>query len=418
VNAARVVVVGAGPVGLVTALGLAQRGVPVTVLERESDVFRSPRAMGYHWGSLYILEDLGLLNDLLFAGFPAHGIRLRVHETGDHLDMTTASLEGRVRFPYSLTLGQDRVAEIVLEHLAKYDDVEVLWRTEITGFDDCGDHVDVHAMGPDGPIGLQASWLVGADGASSSIRRQLGIEFEGMTWPTAFTATNVQADLGSLGYQLNNYLIDPDFGAVIAQITKDGLWRVAFSVDAEMPEDQVDAAVEAYLSEILPAGFAYEVRARTKYRMHQRAATSMRQGRVVLVGDSAHATNPTSGYGLVGGLHDANVLTEALAAVIRGEASDDVLDQYSRDRIAAFLNVSSPSSVGSKELVFDLPDQTVIADRMATFRALADDAEAMFKFWQGGCYIETPSLLSGTLLSAGRNGPLSIVKPEQAVSRG
>jgi 3-(3-hydroxy-phenyl)propionate hydroxylase len=409
VNAEQVVVVGAGPVGLVTALGLARRGIAVTVIEREADVFRSPRAMGYHWGALYILEDLGLVDDLLVAGFPARGIRLRVRETGEDLDLTTESLEARVRFPHSLTLGQDRVAEIAIEHLTKHENVDVRWRTEVTGFDDCGDHVEVHTVGPDGPVDLRASWLVAADGASSNIRRQLGIAFEGMTWPTAFVATNVQGDLGSLGYKLNNYLIDPDYGAVIAQITKDDLWRVAFSVDAEMPEAQVDTAVDAYLCEIFPVGFEYEVRARTKYRMHQRAATSMREGRVVLVGDSAHATNPTSGYGLVGGLHDANILTEALAAVIWDEVSDDVLDQYSKDRIAAFLDVSSPASVASKELVFDLADPDAVETRMATLRALAADPDAMFEFWQAGCYIETPSLLTNERLSAGRNGQLRSV---------
>lgn len=401
-----VAIVGAGPVGLVTALGLARRGIAVTVLEREGDVFRSPRAMGYHWGALYILEDLGLLDDLLTAGFAAHGIRMRSHRSPDHVDVSTAALEGRVRWPHSLTLGQDRVAEITIEHLSRYPHAKVLWSTQVTGFEDQGDHVVLHAEGPEGPFELEASYLVAADGASSNVRRSLGIEFEGMTWPTAFVATNVRGDLGSLGYSLNNYLVDPQYGAVIAKITHDDLWRVAFSVDAELPDEQVDGAVAAYLDEILPAGFPRTVEARTKYRMHQRCATSMRQGRVVLAGDSAHATNPTSGYGLVGGLHDSNILVDALAGILAGDVPGDILDTYSRDRIAAFLQVSSPASVASKELVFDLPDQAAVATRLAATRGLLDDPDAMVEFWQHGCHIETPSLVSGELLSAGRNGIL------------
>ena len=127
--------------------------------------------------------------------------------------------------------------------------------------------------------------------------------------------------------------------------TPDELWRVAISVGESLPEELVDDAVTSYLDAVLPEGFPHEVVARTKYRMHQRCATSLRRGRVVIAGDAAHATNPTSGYGLVGGLHDANILSEALAAVVHGDAPADILDQYSKDRIEAFLEVSSPISV-------------------------------------------------------------------------
>lgn len=401
-----IAVVGAGPVGLITALGLAIRGIPVQVIEREPDLFRSPRAMGYHWGSLYILEDLDLLDDVVSAGFTTKGQSLVVRATGDVLDVSAAVLDDRVSFPFGLTLGQDRLAEIVIEHLARYPHARVRWRTEVTGFEDRGDHVAVTLHGPDGPQTLVASWLLGADGASSFVRRELGIDFDGMTWPRAFVATNVQGDFMSLGFRLNNWLVDPEFGAVVCRITPGDLWRVALSVAVDLPEDEVDEAVAAYLRAVLPADFEYEVKARTKYRMHQRCATSMRRGRVVLVGDAAHATNPTSGYGLVGGLHDANILVEALTAIEGGEASDDVLDTYSHERRAAFLNVSSPASVMSKELVFDQPDLATIEARLETLRAVTADPDLLFGFWQGGCYIETPSVVTGERLSRGRNGPL------------
>lgn len=402
-----VVIVGAGPVGLVTALGLARRGIPVTVLERAVDVFRSPRAMGYHWGSLYILDDLGLLDDLLRAGFTSRGQSLVVKATRDVLDVSAAVLEGRVTFPFQLTLGQDRLAEVVLEHLSRYDSVDIRWDTELTSFEDTGTHVDVRTEGPGRAATLRASWLIGADGASSLVRRRVGFEFEGMTWPSAFVATNVQGDFLSLGFRVNNWLVDPDFGAVICRITEDDLWRVALSVDADLPERDVNAAVASFLARVLPPDFEREVRARQKYRMHQRAATRMRKGRVVLVGDSAHATNPTSGFGLVGGLHDANVLVDALSHVLGGTAPEDVLDVYSRQRLAAFTNVSSPASVRSKQLVFDQPDVATIEARLAEMRAVVSDPEALFGFWQAGCYIETPSVVTGERLSGGRNGHLA-----------
>jgi 3-(3-hydroxy-phenyl)propionate hydroxylase/6-hydroxy-3-succinoylpyridine 3-monooxygenase len=401
----RVVVVGAGPVGLITALGLARRGVSVTVIEREADVFRSPRAMGYHWGALYILEDLGLLDDMMTAGFAAQEMRLHALASQRSVELDMGVLrESGARWPHFLTLGQDRLAEITIEHLARHPHVEVMWQTEVTGFDEDESGVRVRARRAGTDFTLDAGWLVASDGAVSSVRRACGIAFEGMTWPTAFIATNVRADFRALGFAANNYLVDPTYGAVIARITSDELWRVAISVDESLPDELVDGAVTSYLDAVLPDGFPREVVARTKYRMHQRCADSLRRGRVVIAGDAAHATNPTSGYGLVGGLHDANILSEALAAVVHGDAPADILDQYSKDRIEAFLEVSSPISVASKQLIFDLPDEPAVERELDRIEALAADDDALLAFWRNGCRIESASLLTGELLSAGRNG--------------
>jgi 3-(3-hydroxy-phenyl)propionate hydroxylase len=401
----RVVVVGAGPVGLVTALGLARRGVSVTVIEREADVFRSPRAMGYHWGALYILEDLGLLDDMMAAGFAAHEMRLHSLASRRQVELSMRVLrETGARWPHFLTLGQDRLAEITIEHLARHPQVEIVWQTEVIGFDEGENGVRVHARGAGRDFIVDAGWIVAADGAPSAVRRACGIAFEGMTWPTAFIATNVRADFHALGFAANNYLVDPNHGAVIARITSDDLWRVAISVSESLPEELVDDAVSSYLGAVLPEGFPREVVARTKYRMHQRCATALRRGRVVIAGDAAHATNPTSGYGLVGGLHDANILSEALAAVVQGDAPPDILDQYSKDRIEAFLGVSSPISVASKQLIFDLPDESAVEGELDRFEELAADDDALLAFWRNGCRIESASLLTGELLSAGRNG--------------
>ena len=100
-----VLVVGGGPVGLVAALGLARRGIPVTVVERESDVYRAPRAMGYHWSALYGLDDLGLLEPMLERGFAADGFKFLIRSTREVLSFSTSPLVGHVAHPFSLTLG-------------------------------------------------------------------------------------------------------------------------------------------------------------------------------------------------------------------------------------------------------------------------------------------------------------------------
>jgi 3-(3-hydroxy-phenyl)propionate hydroxylase/6-hydroxy-3-succinoylpyridine 3-monooxygenase len=153
----------------------------------------------------------------------------------------------------------------------------------------------------------------------------------------------------------------------------------------------------------MPADASFELVAKSMYRMHQRATETMRVGRVLFAGDAAHVTNPTSGFGLVGGLYDAYVLTEALGPVIRDEASDAVLDRYSDDRLSAFWTVSSPVSTESKRLVFHSEDADRLEVDMKMYRRIAADPALLVSFWSQGKRIETPSVLSGLPLSAGRN---------------
>jgi 3-(3-hydroxy-phenyl)propionate hydroxylase/6-hydroxy-3-succinoylpyridine 3-monooxygenase len=400
---AQVVIVGAGPVGLVNALALARQGISVVVLEREADVFRAPRAMTYHWSVLYGLADLGLLDDMKRAGFVVTETNFHVFATGENVTLSLAPLEGRVDHPYNLTLGQDRFAEVVIEHLREYPHAQVLWSTEVTGITNNGDRVEVEVTTGGEPQTISAEWLIAADGAQSQTRKRVGQSFGGLTWPHKFIATNVRFDFAKLGLWQTNYLVDPQVGSVVAKVRADGLWRVTWSEDANIPDEGVDERVAAHYEAILGAGVDYEIVGKSMYRMHQRAVENMRVGRVVFVGDAAHATNPTSGFGLVGGLYDSYVLTEALGAVIRGEASDEILDRYSDDRLSAFWTVSSPVSTESKRLVFHSDDPDRLECDMKMFRRIAADPTLLLNFWSHGKRIETPSVVTGRLLSAGRN---------------
>ena len=396
-----VLIVGGGPVGLVTALGLARRGIPVTVVERESDVYRAPRAMGYHWSALYGLDDLGLLEPMLERGFAADGFKFLIRSTKETLSFSTSPLVGHVAHPFSLTLGQDQFADIVVDHLRAMPHVEIRWRTEAAALDQDGDQAVVTTGSGER---IAAPWLVAADGASSRIRSLAGLDFQGLTWPHNFIATNVRSDsFAALGLADNNYVIDPDYGSVVARITKDGLWRVTWAEDATLPDEGVLERIHDFLVGFLPDGAEYELTDYSRYRMHQRAASSMRVGRVLLAGDAAHATNPTSGFGLVGGLHDSYILAEALAAVSRGEVGDSVLDTYGHDRLTAFWTVSSPMSTESKRLVFHSDDPDRLEIDLQMLRRVARDPALLAGFWSGGSRIESPSVVTGEYLSRGRN---------------
>jgi 3-(3-hydroxy-phenyl)propionate hydroxylase/6-hydroxy-3-succinoylpyridine 3-monooxygenase len=400
----RVIVVGAGPVGLICALGLARQGVPVTVLEREADLLRAPRAMGYHWSALYGLDDLGVLEEMKSRGFLVTSIDFHVRPTGETLTFSIDPLVGRVAHPYMLTLGQDRFSEVVVEHLLRHPHAELRWRTNVESLEQDAAGVEVLTAAGER---LRAAYVVAADGAASHLRPLLGLGFHGLTWPDRFIATNVRYDFAKLGFKNNNYLVDPEHGAVVARVTEDGLWRVTWAENAELPDDGLENRITRFLDAVTPEGEHPELVDRSRYRMYQRAVESMRVGRVVLAGDCAHATNPTSGFGLVGGLFDSYVLTEALAAVLAGELGDEALDRYSDERLTAFWTASSPQSTESKRIVFHSQDLDRLAVDLEMLRRVSADPVLLSGFWLQGSRIESPSLVTGKLLSAGRNVPSS-----------
>jgi 3-(3-hydroxy-phenyl)propionate hydroxylase/6-hydroxy-3-succinoylpyridine 3-monooxygenase len=174
-----------------------------------------------------------------------------------------------------------------------------------------------------------------------------------MTWPVRFVATNVFFDFHAHGYTRSVFLIDDVHGAVIAKITGDDLWRVTYAEDLSLPEDSIGDRIAEHYAAILPDGGSYELERFAGYRLHQRSAERMRVGCALLAGDAAHATNPTGGFGLAGGLCDAFALIDALTAVILHRADHELLDQWAQERRRIFLEVASPAATRMKRTVYD-----------------------------------------------------------------
>lgn len=370
-------VVGAGPVGLITALGLAKSGIAVNVLERGKSIIASPRAIVYHWSCLEGLSELGLLEDALQVGFSKQDYCYIEFATGERIEYSLDVLEGRAKFPYNLHLGQDLLAEIALRKLAAYPNVKVHWGVNVTDIKQDAEGVVVQAVGPAGDLEFRSGWLVGADGAGSTVRTKLGLEFEGITWPKRFVAANLYLDFSKYGFARSTFLIDSTYGAIVAKLDRNDLWRCTYSEDLELPEETIPERMKKFLEVIVPQAKDYKLDAYSPYRMHQRAATKFRVGRVLLAGDAAHATNPSGGYGLVGGLFDVYALYKALAAVAQGRAGDEVLDKYAEDRRRVFLEVVSPAATENKRIIFDTSDPAQRADDMAKIRKLGADKGAL-----------------------------------------
>lgn len=347
-----VIVVGGGPTGFVTALGLAQVGVRVCLLEAGAAVISSPRACVYHWSMLDGLERLGIRTEAERIGYTKDDYLWLVKRTGEPLPYDLKVLSSVTPFPYNIQLGQDRLAEICDRRLAGMANAEVHWNTAFTGLAEDADGVTVTAISPEGPVELRARWVIGADGAGSAVRKALGLSFDGMTWPERFVATNLRHDFESGGYWQSTMVVDEEWGAVIVKITREGLWRCTFMEDAALPEETYLERIPAAYAHLLPGEGGYALDQASPYKMHQRCAASFRKGRVLLAGDAAHVTNPTGGFGLTTGLFDAFALWPTLAAVVLEGADPELLDVWADERRAIFLERTSPQACAYKDFVF------------------------------------------------------------------
>ena len=206
------------------------------------------------------------------------------------------------------------------------------------------------------PGKLEASWLIGADGGRSTIRKLLPVEFEGFTWPEQFLVVSTPYDFGRHGFTMNAYVADPVEWAAVFKMPDagpPGLWRLAFPCDPGLPDDALldPKRCRSACRASCRRDADYEIRYQSIYRVHQRVASEWRHGRVLLAGDAAHLNNPLGGFGLNSGIHDAVNLADKLARVWRGEADEALLDLYVRQRRTTTIEQVQAMSIRNKRLL-------------------------------------------------------------------
>jgi 3-(3-hydroxy-phenyl)propionate hydroxylase/6-hydroxy-3-succinoylpyridine 3-monooxygenase len=392
-----VIIVGGGPTGFINALGLAQAGIRVMIIEAESAINSSPRAAVYFWSVLAGLERLDILAEAESIGFAKQDYTYLVAGTGERIAYSMSVLEGHTPRPYNLHLGQHRLAEIAMHRLRAFPNATVRFGTQLETLqqDDAG--VTLTVRTGEAIESLRAKWVIGADGAGSTVRQQLGLSFDGMTWPERFVATNVYYDFERHGYARSTFVIDDRFGAIIALLDNEGLWRCTYMEDAALPEQSYLERVPAAFAQVLPGKGAYRLDRASPYRMHQRSAPRYRVGRVVLAGDAAHVTNPTGGLGLTSGLFDSFALYPALSAIVLQGADDRLLDRYSEARRDAFLHRASPQAIANKRLIFHANGGgAALEEALAALRRLASDPIFRLQRLMFTQSLETPPLVESS----------------------
>jgi len=330
----RVLIAGAGPVGLVAAANLVRHGIPVTVFESGPELSTESRASTFHPPTLDMLADLDVVKPLIAQGLIAPKFQYRNRHDGLIAQFDFGDIADSTRHPFRLQCEQSRLTRIVYDKLRGEPNFDIAFASPVRAVTQNSDSVTV-TVERDGKSETQSyRWLIGADGARSDVRCSLGIEFEGFTWPDRYLVVSTPFDFYNVIPRLDpvSYLADPVRWHFLLQIPR--LWRVMFRVAAEESDELALSPefAQALMAQIVPGIDRYEIAHTTLYRVHQRVAKAFRSGRVFLIGDAAHVNNPLGGMGMNGGIHDAINLTERLVEVWRGTKPEAKLERFDLQR--------------------------------------------------------------------------------------
>lgn len=393
-------IAGAGPVGVVAALAAAQAGFSVQVLDAASGIDANPRAATTHSSTLEMIARIGLIDrftaeglvarDFQFWDRPAH----RMICTFDH-----SLLINDTPYPYVVQTEQHKLAQMGVDRLRAFG-VDVRFGAAVTGLTQDGDGVTVDVDTGGAVEQMRADWMIGADGGRSTVRKQLGIEFEGFTWPERFVVLTVLDDFAALmGCCYRNYLAAPDEWANLFKVSgNDGLgrWRAVFPTGVDETDEAAlaDDAAQVRLQRVHALDRPYQIVHRNIYRVHQRVAAQFRVGRVLLAGDAAHVNNPIGGLGLNFGIHDAMHAVDALRAVAMDGSDDALLDQYAERRRSLNVEFVQEQTVANKKRLEE-KDPVARQASLDALRATAADPVRARRFLLRSSLIDSVRKASG-----------------------
>lgn len=330
----RVIVVGAGPVGLAMALDLATRGVASVLLDENNVVATGSRAIGWSRRSLQILDRLGIADSVLDKAAPWRVGR--ICHGDDEICSFDLGGDPDERMPPFANLQQYHVEAFLVARAVAEPLVDLRFKNRVVAIDQTEDGVQVTVKTPDGRYGLTAEYVVACDGARSPIRAMLGLDFEGQLFEERFLIADIEMEADFPPERW--FWFEPGFhegGAALLHRQADNVYRL----DLPLGRD-ADPAEEVRPERVIPriekvVGPDFELDWVSIYSFQCRRLTDFVHGRVVFAGDSAHLVPPFGARGGNGGLQDVDNLGWKLAAVLDGRAPGSLIDSYNRERVAA-----------------------------------------------------------------------------------
>jgi 3-(3-hydroxy-phenyl)propionate hydroxylase len=373
-----VVVVGAGPVGLVAALGFAAHGVDCVVFEAGPRELRPEwRGSTLHPPTLEILDRIGLADRAVQGGVRVDALQYRDLVLDHVVTINLTVLEGRTTYPFRLQYEQYKLLRQLRDAAGTSAHVAIHYEHEVVGVEP-GDDATAARVTVERPDGtrhrVSARWVVAADGSHSTIRRALGVTMTGDTHPMSslVVASDLAFDEAVPGLGPVSYWSGP--GGRLSLIRTPDTWRVALTISRlVVGDDVVHPDFLGAMALLVGVRDWTDLRQHQTYRSHQRVADTFQVGRVVLAGDAAHLTATTGGMGLNAGVHDAHELVGAIAPAIVGGTDDHAAAAAaaaSRQRIA--LELVQPATRAAR-LSADVTDEQTRKKRLDELQAIADD---------------------------------------------
>jgi 3-(3-hydroxy-phenyl)propionate hydroxylase len=397
----RVIVVGGGPVGAVTALALVKQGIPVVLLEAEAEPPEDQRAATIHPPTVEMLAELGL-EDEAFTEDASGGLvspifHFRDRVTGELVAVFDIGLlEGEVPYPFVVQWEQYKLVRAAVPHIEASGIAEVRFSTKVTGLEQVTDHVVVTATNEGGETEtIRGRYVIGTDGGRSTVRRLADIEFEGFTWPERFIKIATSYDFGATGrgFCTRNYFSDPDEWLNLFKVKGvggSGIWRGIMPVPPEESDEQALSmdGIQRRLRGIHAKSGDYEIPYYALYSVHQRVAATFNKGRVLLAGDSAHVNNPIGGMGMNGGIHDAMNLAGKLADIWFKRAEPTVLDRYTRQRRKAQVDYVQAQTIQNKKSLEE-KDPVIRRKHLEELRRISEDVKLHKQFLYRSALIDS-----------------------------
>ena len=372
-----VVVVGAGPVGLAAAIDLALHDVPVVLIDDADRIGEGSRGICWSKRTLEICDRLGV-----GEGLVAQGVTWKIGKQyhGDELVFSFDLLpEQGHKMPAFINLQQYYLEKALVDRAHDLRNLDLRWKNRLTGIDPHNDHVRLTIDTPDGPYQLDADWLIAADGARSTARDLLDLQFAGVTFEDKFLIADIKmtADFPTE----RRFWFDPSFHSgqsALMHKQPDNVWRIDLQLgpEADVAAEQEPSRVRARIERVV-GDRPFELEWVSIYRFNCRRLDRFVHGRVVFAGDAAHQVSPFGARGANSGIQDAENLAWKLAAVLKGQAGPALIDSYERERIqAADENIAhstrstdfiAPHSSAERRLrnaVLDLASKADFARRM------------------------------------------------------
>ena len=335
-----VVVVGGGPIGLATALDLGLRGQPVVVLDDHEGVGQGSRAICFAKRTLEICHRLGAGQAMLDKGVVWQKGRV-FHDRAEIYEFDLLPEQGH-RFPAFINLQQPYFEKFLVEAIHRANDqgaqIDIRGRNRVDAVTPTDDGVTLDLMTPDGPYRLTADWLVACDGARSPVRDMLGLGFEGRVFEDNFLIADVKmtADFPTERW----FWFEPWFksgASALLHKQPDDIWRIDFQLgwDIDRQKELKEENVRARVDQMLGPDVSYELDWCSIYTFQCRRMERFVHGRVIFAGDSAHQVSPFGARGANSGVQDAENLAWRLDMILRGLASESLLEGYDAERVMA-----------------------------------------------------------------------------------